>query len=286
MNNYTVSGLNVTMEVVTRHDPQPDFSSLLKNRQRIEELDKQCGKLNKAIATGTALLTKAEQKSAEAAQLLTKQTEKIKGALLTGKKPSADDRGHFESRIAELHQLDDDFPASPAELKAALTELQAELSYAETERTECVRLARRLAQKYFVENFEDLEIRYRELISMTRECLEYMLVQAAMAGAFFDYQDPEHRRRNGGDTRNPSMIKALKYIQYTAAMINGNWIEGLQIQPETVLARADQDMLRIIDGLKDWQAFPVNAIRSRTTACEIMKQRFDAVQANRQSQGL
>lgn len=286
MNNYTVSSLNVTMEVVTRNDPQPDFSSLLKNRQRIEELDKQCGKLNKAITAGTAHLTKAEQKSAEAARLLTKQTEKVKGALLTGKKPSADDRGHFESRIAKLQQLDDDFPASPTELKAALAELQAELSYVEGERIESLRLARRLAQKYFLENFEDLEVRYRELTAMTRECLEHMLIQAAMAGAFFDYQDPEHRRRNGGDTRNPSMVKALKYIQYTAAMINGNWIEGLQIQPETVLARADQDMLRIIDGLKDWQAFPVNAIRSRVPAAEAMKQRFAAAQANRQSQGL
>lgn len=286
MHNYTVNSLNVTMGAAMKTDRGPDFSSLLKNRQRIEELDKQCSRLNKAISAGTAHLAKAERKSAEAARLLTKQTEKIKGALLTGKKPNPEDRIHFEGRITELHELDDDFPARPAELKAALVELQAELSSVEFERTECFRRARRLAQQYFTENFEDLEIRYQELVAMTRECLEHMLVQAAMAGTFFDYQDPEHRRRNGGDTRNPSMVKALKYIQYTAAMINGNWTEGLQIQPETVLIHADQDMQRIIDGLKDWRALPVNAIRSRATADETMKQRFAAAQANRQAQDL
>ncbi len=286
MNNYTFNNLNLSLETVAKVHREPDFAALLANRQQKEELDAKRNKLSKAISAGEDHLARAELRANEVARLITAQTDKIKLALLAGKGLEKEEKIRIEGRIAELSEPDDDFPASPRELQDALGQLRAELSYVETQRTECLRRARRLAQQYFGQNFQDLETRYDEMVAMTRECLEYMIVQAAMAGAFFDYEDPEHRRRTGGDTRNPLMVKALKHIKYTSAMIDGNWAEGIHIKPESVLVMADTDMQRMIDGLKDWQALPVNAIRNKASTQEAMKQRVTATQANREAQGI
>jgi hypothetical protein len=286
VNNCTFNNLNLSLETVAKVHREPDLAALLANCQQKEELDAKRNKLSKAISAGEDHLARAELRANEVARLITAQTDKIKLALLAGKGLEKEEKIRIEGRIAELSEPDDDFPASPRELQDALGQLRAELSYVETQRTECLRRARRLAQQYFGQNFQDLETRYDEMVAMTRECLEYMIVQAAMAGAFFDYEDPEHRRRTGGDTRNPLMVKALKYIKYTSAMIDGNWAEGIHIKPESVLVMADTDMQRMIDGLKDWQALPVNAIRNKASTQEAMKQRVTATQANREAQGI
>jgi hypothetical protein len=82
------------------------------------------------------------------------------------------------------------------------------------------------------------------------------------------------------------MVEALKYVEYTAAMIDGNWIQGLKVNPEAVLASADNDIARIVRDFEMWGALPVTPIASRQTTVEAMRERVATIERNRKVMGI
>ena len=113
-----------------------------------------------------------------------------------------------------------------------------------------------------------------------------MFVQAAIAGAFFDGDTSENRRRSGGDTRNPTMLKALNYLSRTSAVIDGNYAQGLRIDPVAVLAEAETDIERIVKDFADYGALSITPIGTPLSTDKAMRKRVEEIEKNRQLMGI
>lgn len=283
---YDTTAHNLAMIETAKREASTNFSDFKANHTLMQEIGKNREALLKAIAAGEKKLEIADNKADALLKARGERQAEVKDALLQGRKIDTRRMIMIDGRLSELSDPDDSFPCDPDELRAALAELRRELADATAQLKACIRKATGMACVFHTENFDELTERYDDLVRLQRECLESMIVQAAMAGAFFDANDPDHRRRTGQDTRNPTMVEALKYVEYTAAMIDGNWIQGLKVNPEAVLASADSDIARIVKDFEMWGALPVTPIASRQTTVEAMRERVATIERNRKIMGI
>jgi hypothetical protein len=286
MNRYTLNDSNLSMAEVAKYETTPDVRALQENANKIQALEKRRHALLKACADGDRKQEAADQQAKELARAKDERMAEVKDALRHGRKIDMPRMIMIDGRISELNGPDDAFPCNPDDLHAARAELRRELAEVIAELESCYRTARDLAREGFLATLSDLETRYAELVRLQRECLESMLVQAAVSGAFFDPNDRMRLKQMGNDTRNPSMVKALLYVKRTAAMIDGNFIEGLHIHPERVLASADTDIAQLVKSYEIWGAFPVTPIASPQITADAMAQRVAEINRNRKAMGL
>lgn len=283
---YDTTDHNLAMIETAKREAPTNFSDFKANHTLMQEIGKNREALLKAIANGERKLEIADHKADAMLKARGERQAEVKDALLQGRDINTKRMIMIDGRLSELSDPDDGFPCDPDELRAALADLRRELADATAQFEACHWKARDLARANHIEHFDELTVRYADLVRLQRECLESMIVQAAMAGAFFDANDPDHRRRTGQDTRNPTMVEALKYVEYTAAMIDGNWIQGLNVNPEAVLASADSDIARIVKDFEMWGALPVTPIASRQTTVEAMRERVATIERNRKIMGI
>lgn len=284
--NYGATDLRTSLEVMLLRAGGANYSSLHKNAQRIQELGKARAKLEKVIATGRDRLAAIERKGKAHAGVQEQRIEEVKRALLKGEKPDAQKMIAIAGRLSELEDPEEDFPCKESDLRAALASLEGELQAANTEYQGAMQRGKDLARSAALDEFGELEVIYQDLFRQVRLCMESMFVQAAIAGAFFDGDTSENRRRSGGDTRNPTMLKALNYLSRTSAVIDGNYAQGLRIDPVAVLAEAETDIERIVKDFADYGALSITPIGTHLSTDKAMRKRVEEIEKNRQLMGI
>lgn len=284
--NYGAADLKISLEAMLKRDAASNYSDLHKNGQRIQALGKARAKLEKVIATGRARLAAIESKEKAHAGVQEQRIEEVKRALLKGEKPDAQKMIALAGRLSELEDPEEDFPCKESDLRAALASLEGELQAATTEYQGAMQRGKDLARSAALDEFGELEVIYQDLFRQVRLCMESMFVQAAIAGAFFDGNTPENLRRSGGDTRNPTMLKALNYLSRTSALIDGNYAQGLRIDPVAVLAAAETDIERIVKHFADYGALSITPIGTPRSTVEAMQKRVEEIEKNRQLMGI
>ena len=283
--NYGAADLKTSLEAMLQRETGANYADIYKNGQRIQAQGKARAKLEKVIATGRARLGAIESKEKEHAVVQEQRVEEVKRALLKGEKPDAQKMIAIAGRLSELEDAEEDFPCKESDLRAALASLEGELQAATTEYQEAMQLGKDLARSAALDEFAELEVTYQDLFRQVRLCMESMFVQAAIAGAFFDGNTPESLRKSGGDTRNPTMLKAQHYLARTSAVIDGNYVQGLRIDPVAVLAAAETDIERIVKHFADYGALSITPIGTPRSTVEAMRKRVEEIEKNRQLMG-
>lgn len=282
---YSATDLKASLEAMLHRETAANYADLHKNGQHIQALGKARAKLEKIIAAARGRLATAEGKAEAHAVVQQQRLEVIKQALVKGDRPDPERMKAISGRLSELEDADDEFPCSTEELRAVLAELEGELKTLTAEHQEAMRHGRDLARAAALDEFAELEVIYQHLAGELRQCIEFMFVQAAIAGAFFDPDNSEHRRRTGGDTRNPTMLKAQDYLSKTSAAIGGHYAPGLRIEPVAVLAAAEADIERIVHRFAEYGALSVTPIGTPQTTAEAMRKRVAEIEKNRQLMG-
>lgn len=283
---YGPTDMKASLQAMLEREADANYADLHKNGQRIQTLGKACAKQEKVIARVRARLADAEGKAEACAAVQQQRLAEIKQALVKGEQPDPQRMQAISGRLTELGDAEEDIPCSVEELRAILAELEGELKAITAEHQEAMRRGRDLARSAALDEFAELEVIYQQLAGELRQCIEFMFVQAAIAGAFFDPDTAEHRRRSGGDTRNPTMLKAQHYLARTSAVIDGNYVEGLRIDPLAVLAAAENDIESIVKRFADFGALSITPIGTPRTTAEAMQKRVEEIEKNRQLMGI
>lgn len=282
---YSSTDLKDSIEVMLRRQGGANYADLHKNAQQIQALDKARKKQEKVIATVRARLAAAEGKAQAHAIVQQERLEVIKQALVKGEQPDPKKMSTIAERLSELDENDEDFPCSTEELRAVLSDLEGELETLTAEHQGAMRYGMELARTAALDEFAELEANYQDLVRELRQCMEFMFVQAAIAGAFFDPENPQHRKQTGNDTRNPTMLKAQDYLSKTSAVIGGHYAPGLRIEPVAVLAAAESNIERIVSQFAEYGALSVTPIGTPRTTAEAMRKRVEEIEKNRQLMG-
>lgn len=283
---YGSTDMKDSLQAMLERETSTNYADLHKNGQRIQALGKARAKQEKVIASVRARLAAAEGKAEAQAASQQQRLAEIKQALVKGERPDPQRMQAISGRLSELDDAEEDIPCSAEELRAILAELEGELNAITAEHQEAMRRGRDLARSAALEEFAELEVIYQGHAAALRQCIEFMFVQAAIAGAFFDPDTPEHRRWSGGDTRNPTMLKAQHYLARTSAVIDGNYVAGLRIDPVAVLAAAEGDIENIVKRFADFGALSVTPIGTPRTTAEAMQKRAAEIEKNRQLMGI
>lgn len=282
---YSATDLKDSIEVMLRRHGGANYADLNKNRPRIQALGKAREKQEKVIATVRARLAAAEGKAQAHAVVQQERLEVIKQALVKGERPDPKKMSTIAERLSELDENDEDFPCSTEELRAVLAKLEDELKTLTAEHQGAMRYGMELARTAALDEFAELEVHYQDLMREVRQTIECMFVQGAIAGAFFDPENPQHLKRTGNDTRNPTMLKAQDYLAKTSAVIGGHYAPGLRIEPVAVLAAAEADIERIVRHFSEYGALSVTPIGTPRTTQEAMRKRVEEIEKNRQLMG-
>lgn len=274
------------LHAMLERDTGSNYADLHKNGQHIQAIEKARAKHEKVVASVKAKLAAAEGKAEACAAVQQQRIAEIKQAIVKGERPDPQRMQAISRRLSELDDTEEEFPCSARELRAILAELEGELKAITAEHQEAMQRGRDLARSAALDEFAELEVIYRFHADALRQCIEFMFVQAAIAGAFFDAKNPDYLRRNGGDTRNPTMLKAENYRTRTSALIDGNYVEGLRIDPLAVLAAAENDIERIVKQFADFGALSITPIGTPRTTAEAMQKRVEEIEKNRKSMGI
>jgi len=283
---YGSTDLKASLQAMLKREADANYADLHKNGQRIQALGKACAKQEKVIARVRARLAAAEGKAEAQAVVQQQRLAEMKQALVKGEPPDPQRMKAISGHLSELDDAEEDFSCSAEDLRAVLAELEGELKAITAEHHEAMQRGRDLARTAALDEFAELEVIYQQLAGELRQCIEFMFVQAAIAGAFFDPDTAEHRRRSGGDTRNPTMLKAQQYLARTSAVIDGNYADGLQIDPLAVLAAAENDIESIVKRFADFGALSITPIGTSRTTVEAMQKRVAEIEKNRQLMGI
>lgn len=283
---YGATDLKALFQAMLERDSAANYADLHTNGQRIQALGKAYAKQEKVIARVRARLAAAEGKIEAQAVVQQLRLAEIKQALVKGEQPDPQRMKAISGRLSELEDADEEFPCSTDDLRAVLVELEGELKAITAEHQEAMQRGRDLARTAALDEFAELEVIYQHLVGQLQQCIEFMFVQAAIAGAFFDPDTPERRRQSGGDTRNPTMLKAENYRTRTSALMDGNYAQGLRVDPLAVLAAAEGDIEGIVKRFADFGALSITPIGTPRTTAEAMQKRVAEIEKNRQLMGI